>query len=1061
MEVDPRADAVLTAARGTGRLLLTEHASTTDLAPLADTLLPAGDLATQVHQVQHDGGVVLIVADDDADALHRADVGVGVARPGRRPPWAADLLCGSDLLDVWRVLQLPPVARRNSGRDATLAFSGSALSELVTLVAARPSGLSRTLGGGPVSMAALAAMAVGAAAAARADRRPTPPAVVRADWHALTAQAVERRVGAHKRDPATLPEGTAGTETGIETGTGPAGGLRRLAAAVADDLRDPLVPVLLLGATASAVLGSTVDAALVAGVSLANALVSGAQKARAESALRRLVTHHIPLARIVTTLGVQVVPAVVLQPGDLIEVRSADVVPADARLVAADAVEADEAALTGESLPIEKITRPTPAAELADRRCMLYQGTTVVAGSGRAVVVATGGSTQAGRAAAAAADRPVAVGMAARLSELTSLAMPLIGLAGFAVTSVALLRGASMRGAVNAGIAIAVAAVPEGLPLVATVAQVAVARRLARQRVLVRSPRTVEALGRLDWVCFDKTGTLTEGRLVLRQVMVCAAGDRWQRLPARSPEAAAVVRTAVTASPVPGGVVAHATDQAVLDAYAQVGVLSGRRVADLPFETSRGYSAAVVRTEGGFVLAVKGAPEVLLGRCRLDDPGTRAAHRAATDIAQRGLRVLAVARRSVPCDRVEDGSDPKACIHSPDSPDDLHDLHDLELLGFVGLADTPRPSAGRAVHRLAEDGLRVTMVTGDHPVTAAAIAAEVGIPRPKEVITGRELDRLSDDEHARRVADASVFARISPEQKVRLVRALQRSGHVVAMTGDGINDAAAIRTADVGIAVSGRRTAAARSAADILLEDVDVERLADAVVEGRRMWEAVTDAVSVLLGGNAGEIAFTLLGTALGRTAPLSPRQLLLVNLLTDMAPAMALAVRSRRAEPSPARPAAVAGRAGGRGWSEGPLRRMLLVRGAVTATAATAAWSVGRVTGTPRRASTIGLLTLVGTQLGQTLTLAPRDPLVVATAVGSAAALAVMIQTPGVSRLFGSTPLGPAGWTIVATSTTAATLAAWVYERRTGRVTRQASASASASASAVETTGEPVRPPA
>ncbi|MBL7631367.1 cation-translocating P-type ATPase [Frankia sp. CN6] len=812
-------------------------------------------------------------------------------------------------------------------------------------------------------------------------------------------------------------------------------GARRYVAAVAADLTDPLVPVLLVGAAASAVLGSTTDALLVSAVSVANAAMSGAQRAHAEGVLARLIERNVLLARVVTDDGVQVRRADTLRPGDVVELGAQDVVPADARLLRADTLEVDEATLTGESAPVTKRVEPTPAAELGDRDCMVYEGTTVLAGTARAVVVATGEATVAGRAAVVAqAHSAGAVGVQARLGELTRLALPLTGLSGLAVAALASLRGAPARSALGSGVAVAVAAVPEGLPLVATVAQVAAARRLARLGVLVRSSRVVEALGRADVVCFDKTGTLTEGRLVLRAVTVPDPAGRWRAAPMPAPGTAAghggptgagarILAVAAAACPAPEGRVAHATDRAVLEAAAGrpelASALTGERVDEIPFETARGYAATLLRTPDGPVLAVKGAPEVLLGLVELDAPRLAAARAAAGRLARQGLRVLAVAESS-PGSR----------------PESAGDLSSLRLLGFVGIADTPRPSATPGVRRLLDAGLRVVVVTGDHPVTAAAIAREVGVPDADRVVTGAQLERLGDEGYAAQVGAASVFARLSPEQKVRLVTTLQRLGKVVVMTGDGTNDAAAIRAADVGVAVRGRGTAAATGAADLLLTDAEVTRLADAVLEGRRMWRSVTDAVSVLVGGNAGEVAFTLLGTAIAGQAPLRPRQLLLVNLLTDMAPAMALAVRSREdlhGGPGESRPNGGPDAVSTR-WLTGSLRRMLVVRGATTTAGATLAWLVGRYTGTPRRASTMGLLALVTTQLGQTLMLAGRDPLVIVTAVASMLVLAVLVQTPILARLFGCRPVGPVGWSVVLASATLATSAAWLYERRRRR---------------------------
>ncbi|MBX6391118.1 MAG: HAD-IC family P-type ATPase, partial [Frankia sp.] len=952
--LDGHAEAVLRAARGCGRVVLTEHASVADVTGLADTCLPAGAaLADEVRRLQTAGAVVCVVADgttpESTAALAAADVGIGLARPGQRPPWSADLLCGEDLTDVWRVLQLPPGAAATSRRAAVLSASGSALAALTTIVdqpgaGRRPraaNGRRFALTSGPVSGAAAVALLMGHLAALRADRQPVPPPVLHTDWHALTPEAALRRLPRPRQPadaaaPAPPPEHAPTGPRWVLARAGEAGGrlaqvpavrraagwaavagdaARRYAAAVAAAHAAPRAAGLLVGAAASAVLGSTTDALLVTAVSVANAAVSGAQRAHAEGVLRRLIVRNVPMARVVRADGTsEPCRADQLRPGDLIDLAAQDVVPADGRLLAANALEVDEATLTGESTPVAKRVEPTPAAELGERDCMVYEGTTVLAGTGRAVVVATGEATIAGRAAAAAGDRTAVVGVQARLGELTRLALPLTGLSGLAVTALGSVRGLSLRSALGSGVAVAVAAVPEGLPLVATVAQVAAARRLAGLGVLVRSSRVVEALGRADVVCFDKTGTLTEGRLVLREVAVPGPGGEWRTVRADEiaagaddvtligPDpadggagegaggedgqlgrrAARVLAVAAAACPRPGERVTHATDRAVLEAVAawpRLAAAAGERAGELPFETGRGYASTLVRPPGGggLVLAVKGAPEVLLDRVRLGPAEAAAARAAAEGLARRGLRVLAV-----------------ACSAPGRRAGSTADLTGLRLLGFVGIADTPRPTAAPAVRRLLDAGLRVIVVTGDHPATASAVAREVGVPNADAVVTGAQLDRLGDAGYAALAGSAAVFARISPEQKVRLVTTLQRLGNVVVMTGDGTNDAAAIRAADVGVAVRGRGTAAATDAADLLLTGAEVTRLADAVLAGRRMWRSITDAVSVLVGGNAGEIAFTLLGAALSGEAPLSPRQLLLVNLLTDMAPAMALAVRAR-----------------------------------------------------------------------------------------------------------------------------------------------------------------------
>jgi cation-transporting ATPase I len=407
---------------------------------------------------------------------------------------------------------------------------------------------------------------------------------------------------------------------------------------------------------------------------------------------------------------------------------------------------------------------------------------------------------------------------------------------------------------------------------------------------------------------------------------------------------------------------------------------------------------------------VKGAPETLIERSRL--PAERRAEllERALALAADGMRVLAVAERRTDL---------------PAGSDDVQELvTDLSLLGFVGVADTPRPAAAEAVRLLADDGVQAVMVTGDHPATAAAIAAAVGIPADA-VLTGPELDRMTEGERTRRVAATTVFARVSPEQKSRIVEGMQQAGHVVAMTGDGTNDAAAIRLADVGIGVAAIGSSSARSAADLVLADADVRRIHDALLEGRGLWRRVRDAVSILVGGNAGEVAFMVLGTGIAGRPPINVRQLLVVNMLTDMFPALAVAVSPGR-DDAAHDDAARGGGADDVGAALGaPLVRSVAVRGSATALGATIAWTAGRLTGRGRRASSMGLAALVATQLGQTLVAGRHSPLVVATTILSAAALFAVVETPGVSQFFGCTPIGPVAWAIVLAAAAAGTLAA------------------------------------
>ncbi|WP_089329276.1 cation-translocating P-type ATPase [Actinomadura meyerae] len=1050
--LDPLAEGLLaTAHRTADVVLLTEHASTRELLAWGDdSPVAAADLARSVAALQREGHVVLALSGGPGEALDAADVGVGVLRGHGLADWRADLVCGPGLAEAWRLLAAVPAARRASERSAQLALSASALGALLlagrSRRPARWGGLGRVTGAWqdvpPVHAAALLAMLGGAIGARRVNHLRPPPPVVRDAWHALTAVEAYRRLV-----PATRGEGEDGG-SGLGAvpvkvpgrATGPLRAGLRLAAAVRQELDDPLTPVLALGAAASAVVGSSVDAALVAGVMTGNALIGGAQRMRAERALgelmlgQRIHARRVPAAALETAPGPaglarlgeargDRVEAGRLRTGDVILLRSEDVVPADARLLWAESLEVDEATLTGESVPVDKATEPCPGAEPADRHCMVYEGTTVVAGEAAAVVVATSDATETGRAAALAGAAETSASMQTRLADLTRRALPATALGGAAVTALGMLRGLPLRGALGSGVAVAVAAVPEGLPLVATVSQLAAARRLSRLGVLVRSARALEALGRVDTLCFDKTGTLTEGRLKL----VRAAGPA-RALPLTGDDARRVLRVAARACPPPGGQAApHATDRAVLErARTLPPDRRWRLEEELPFETTRGFSASLGHDGDRWVIAVKGAPEVLLAKCtRLDGDGgrltasrRRAAAATVRRLAGEGLRVLAIAERPVP-----DAAGVRGEIAGH--------VAGLTLLGFIGIADPPRPTAQEAVQRLHEAGVRVTMITGDHPATAAAVAAELGIPGAAEVVTGAELDAMPAGERRRTVRRAAVFARVTPAHKVRIVKDLRRAGRVVAMTGDGANDAAAIRRADVGIAVAGRSSGAARNAADLVLTAPDTALILDALREGRALWHSVRDAAAILVGGNAGEVAFTVLGTALGGKAPLSTRQLLVVNMLTDMLPSLAVAITP--ADPRPAAEVPL-GPSPVPGFTGRDMGRVLAVRGTATAVAALAAWHTGRLTGLVpggrRRASTMGLAALVGAQLGQTLIARWHSPLLLATCAVSAAALFGIVETPGMSQFFGCTPLGPGAWTVVILAAVAATLGAAVAPR-------------------------------
>ncbi len=1010
-ELDPLAQALAAAARRAGTVIVAGRGSGVGNQVHADRVVAGGThLAGSVRALQADGHAVVLVSARQHEALAAADVGIGVPA-GPRPPWGAHLLTGPGLSDACRILQAVPPARATSRRAATLAAYGSGAGALLALAGPRVGASARSLVA--VNGAALVSLGSGAWSARALAGGPPPVPAAASSWHALPADAVLAKLAS---TPHGLDDGEAARRQAQQpagAGSGEPGVLR----ASLEELANPLTPALAAGAGMSAAAGSLADAVLIGSVMVANAFVGGIQRVGAGQALRRLIDESAVRVRLRRGDGEALTTADQLVTGDVITVQAGDAVPADCRILAAHGLEVDESSLTGESQLVAKTADPVGAANLAERRSMLYAGTSVAAGTATAVVVAVGPATETGRSAQSVQGEHRPSGVQARLRQLTRITVPASLGAGAAVVAAGLLRRQPFARSLSTGVSLAVAAVPEGLPLVATVAQLGAAQRLSRRNALVRNPGTMEALGRVDVLCFDKTGTLTEGRIRLHRVW--AGTD--QPLGALSPDGRQVLAAALRASPEHrnGEPLAHPTDRAVVDggAAAGVGVELGtgswQLAGELPFEPSRGYHAVLGRTPSGHRLAVKGAPETVLPLCThiqrtdgpvpLDEPARQALAGAADRLARRGYRVLAVAERDA-----SGRGDLRA-----------NRVKRLRFAGLLAFTDPVRESAARAVRGLRAAGVDVVMITGDHPSTAESIAAELDLINGRRVLTGPDLDALSDPDLDGLLGEVGAFARVSPDQKVRIVAALQRSGHVVAVTGDGANDAPAIRLADVGVALGLRGTNAAKEAADVVVTDDRIETIIDAIVEGRAMWASVRDAISMLLGGNLGEIAFTVgAGLLLPGASPLNARQLLLVNLFTDLVPSMTLAARP----PGGITPQAL--------LAEGPdvslatpLTRDILIRGALTASAGTAAWCGGRMTGiSSRRAGTIALIGVVGAQLGQTLLAGWRSPLVVAASLGSAGALAGVIQTPGVSQFFGCRPVGPLGWGIGLTAATAAT---------------------------------------
>ncbi len=990
---DPFAAAVLTEARQSQpRIYSLDDDGLRSLAQGFDQLYPSDGsidhaVAAAVAELKAGGATVALLTTSEMRAAHRSDVTIGVLRDRHPPPWSADVLV-SNLTGAWRVLHALPAARAATNGAVRLSASASAIGALM-LIPSVPGRSSAS-----VNVGMVASLWFGYRAAIKVLRDPLPEPETSHDWHALPVAEVQRLLprppDEHTKEQSAwwqqLPPVRA-----LHNATAASWGITRdFADEMRGDLSDPITPLLATGALASALLGSPLDAVLVGSVLLVNAALSAEQQLHAERTLNRLLAVQEPPARRrVGSLDGQrneKVPAKRLRPGDIIEVHADEVIPADARLLHASNVEVDESTLTGESLPVAKQSEPTPGAPLAERTCMLYAGTTMVAGTAVAVVTTVGSRSEMRRALAMAPRKSREIGLQRQLRHITRRALPFSVVSGGLVGLLSVSRGTPLREAVSSAVTLVVAAIPEGLPLVATLAQLSAARRLTGESVLIRNPHSVEALARLNVVCFDKTGTLSENRLKVKALRPTTGFTPGQVLDAALSTSYARHTHRVD----------HATDDAIHRAVDDPSVRGDgsrpqpqlTRDALLPFQSGRPFAAALVGTR----LTIKGSPEVLSSALR-HDPKTRTEPltQQIDEMAANGLRVLAVAERQL---------SPDQAAAAAADPDVLETLCTSELtpVGLLGLADTPRRMARSLLKALADRGIGVRLITGDHPATAAVIARELGIEvTTEQVITGSDWEALSADQRAAAVTSRVVFARMTPEHKIDVVQTLERAGLVTAMVGDGVNDAAAIRAASVGVGVAARGSDAARTAADVVLLDGRIEALLDALDEGQQLWRRVQSAVSMLLGGNLGEVCFALITTILTGRSVLNARQMLLVNMLTDALPAAALAVSPQASDDEVDR-------------GEAAMWRAIGIRGAATTMGATLGWSMASVTGTPRRAATVALIALVSTQLAQTL-VDSHGPLVVTTTVGSLGALAVVVTVPGLSHVFGCTPVGPFAW--------------------------------------------------
>ncbi len=723
------------------------------------------------------------------------------------------------------------------------------------------------------------------------------------DWHAMEAEDVARYFavdpvrGLDEAEATDRRKVYGRNQLSLRMGRGAV--LRFLS-----QLFQPLVLVLIGSGAVTAVLGEWLDAGVIFGVVLINAAVGFAQEGKAEAALAALARAIGSEATVLRDGLPRRLDAAALVPGDVVILSPGDKSPADLRLIEGKGLRIAEAILTGESSPVGKGNQVLPAeAALAERSNMAYRGTLVVGGVGRGVVVAIGEATETGRISRLIAQAPdISTPLTRKMGAFARRLLAVIVALAAVAFAVGILRGESVFDMFMAAVALTVGAIPEGLPAAMTVTLAIGVARMARRRAIIRKLPAVETLGSTTVICADKTGTLTENAMTVQAVWAGGQGFAVTGLgygPHGRIEAdgrPAVTSGALRELLVAGAlcndarlahehrrwdVVGDPTEGALL-ALARKGGLDEvtlnslyPRLDELPFDAGRRYMATLQEIEGRPVLYVKGAVEQLLPACAtmLDRRGreipfdTTATKAAVARLADSGMRILAMARTSLAQKR-------------PISHVDVE--QGLVFLGVAGMIDPPRPRAAAAVRTCHAAGIRVKMITGDHPGTAVAVARQLGIAGAgARALTGRELAALSDEEMVRAAAEFDLFARIEPAQKLQLVKVLQANGEVVAMTGDGVNDAPALKQADIGIAMGKLGTEVAKEAAAMVLTDDDFATIEAAIEEGRGIFDNLVKFIAWTIPTNAGEGLVVLAAILAGTALPISPLQILWINMTT------------------------------------------------------------------------------------------------------------------------------------------------------------------------------------
>ncbi|MCP3771782.1 calcium-translocating P-type ATPase, SERCA-type [Paenibacillus sp. MZ04-78.2] len=833
-----------------------------------------------------------------------------------------------------------------------------------------------------------------------------------------------------------------------------------------NQFKDFMVLVLAGATLVSGLLGEYLDAVAIIAIIIMNGILGFVQEFRAERSLRALKELSAPNAKVLREGQVELIPARWLVPGDIVVLESGDRVPADVRFIETNGLYAEESALTGESVPVAKHTESLEGEDipLGDQRNVGFMGTMLTRGTAKGVVVRTGMATEMGKIAdliqnTDATETP----LQHRLEQLGKILIVVALALTVMVVVAGILHGQQPYGMFLAGVSLAVAAIPEGLPAIVTIALALGVQRMIQRKAIVRKLPSVETLGCASVICSDKTGTLTQNKMavthlwtggdllevtgngydprgeILKQgqhvdmrknqmlrrmlqvsVLCNNAELREERTESKKkqPDDKTESVWSINGDPTEGALVvlgakAGVTQQSLGGLY--------RRVLEFPFDSERKRMSVIVEHQGGRMVCTKGAPDVLVQQCAYvlwDDkvipftPTLKQKVMAANEgMAKNALRVLGLAYRDLkPTERSEE----ETAVESQ-----------LVFVGLTGMIDPPRKEAREAILKCRKAGIRTVMITGDHQTTAEAIARQIGIlPQDGLALNGQQLSAMSDDDLDKRVGEVYVYARVSPEHKLRIVKSLQRQGHVVAMTGDGVNDAPAIKAADIGIAMGISGTDVSKEASALVLSDDNFATIVSAIEEGRGIYENIRKFIRYLLASNVGEILTMFLAMLAGLPLPLVPIQILWVNLVTDGLPAMALGVDQAEKDLMQQKPRLAKENIFARrlGWK-------IISRGVLIGLCTLAAFYItlkqsGDGPGALVKAQTVAFVTLVMAQLihvfdcRSSRSIFHRNPLqnkwLVMAVVSSLLLMLPVLYVEKLQPIFKTVPLGVADWILV-----------------------------------------------